>query len=82
MTTRRSGRIHKAASFDPIILLRIRRTSHGCWEREHKGLGIERDAVEKKRSKRIVKVQKESMADVAMTAEVEAKVLDERTRGK
>lgn len=45
-------------------------------------MGVDRDGVERKRSMRIVKVQKESMANVAMTAEVEAEVLDERTRGK
>ncbi|KAI6679805.1 hypothetical protein NL676_033686 [Syzygium grande] len=65
-----------------LVVLVLTCAVHSCWVREYEGLGAERDAVEKKRSMRIARVQEESMANAAKIAEVKAKELDERMRCK
>lgn len=46
---------------------------HSWWVREYEGLGMEKKAMEKKRSMRAAKVQVESMENAEKTAEVEGK---------
>ncbi|KAI6677511.1 hypothetical protein NL676_038307 [Syzygium grande] len=53
-----------------------------CWDREYRGLGVYKDAAEKKCSMRIVKVKEESTANMAKMADAEAKELDDRMRCK
>lgn len=65
-----------------LVVLALTCTVHSFWVREYEGLGAERDAVEKKRSMRIARVQEESMANAAKIVEVKAKELDERMRCK
>ncbi|KAK2631530.1 hypothetical protein EUGRSUZ_L02787 [Eucalyptus grandis] len=65
-----------------LVVLALTCAVHSCWVREYQGLGAERDAVEKKRSMRIARVQEESMANAAKIAEVKAKELDERMKSK
>ncbi|PSS02023.1 Protein doublesex like [Actinidia chinensis var. chinensis] len=55
---------------------------HSCWVREYEGLEAEREVSAKKRSRRIARVQEESMANAAKIAEVKAKELDERVKNK
>lgn len=50
--------------------------------REYEGLEAEREAMTKKRSRRIAKVQEESMENAAKIAEVKAKELDEKMKNK
>lgn len=55
---------------------------HSCLVREYEGLEADREALEKKRSMRISKVQEESMANAAKLAEVKSKELDEKVKSK
>ena len=57
---------------------------HSCWVREYEGLEAEREreVSVKKRSRRIVRVQEESMANAAKIAEVKAMKLDEKVKNK
>ena len=55
---------------------------HSCWVREYEGLEAEREVSAKKRSRRIARVQEESMANAAKIAEVKAKELDEKVKNK
>ncbi|CAL5328659.1 unnamed protein product [Camellia sinensis] len=55
---------------------------HSCWVREYKGLESEREAMERKRSRRMARVQEESMANVAKMAEMKGKELDEKVKNK
>ncbi|GFS33779.1 putative membrane lipoprotein [Actinidia rufa] len=58
------------------------RVVHSCWVREYEGLEAEREVSAKKRSRRIARVQEESMANAAKIAEVKAKELDEKVKNK
>ncbi|KAL6274329.1 hypothetical protein ACE6H2_025021 [Prunus campanulata] len=51
-----------------------------CWVREYEGLEAEREALTKKRSRRIPKVQEESIENAAKIVEVKAKDLDEKMK--
>ncbi|RVX05375.1 uncharacterized protein LOC100256155 [Vitis vinifera] len=53
-----------------------------CWVREYEGLEAEREAAARKRSRRIARVQEESMANAAKIAEVKAKEFDEKMKNK
>ncbi|KAI8017127.1 hypothetical protein LOK49_LG04G00105 [Camellia lanceoleosa] len=53
-----------------------------CWVREYEGLESEREAMERKRSRRMARVQEESMANVAKMAEMKGKELDEKVKNK
>lgn len=55
---------------------------HSCWVREYEGLEAEREAATRKRSRRIARVQEESMANAAKIAEVKAKEFDEKMKNK
>lgn len=55
---------------------------HSCWVREYAGLEAEKDAMDRKRSMRIAKVQEESMANAAKLAEIKSKELDEKMQNK
>ncbi|XP_059634737.1 uncharacterized protein LOC132277048 [Cornus florida] len=55
---------------------------HSCWVREYEGLEAEREVTAKKRSRRIARVQEESMANAAKIAEIKAKELDEKMKNK
>ncbi|GFS33768.1 putative membrane lipoprotein [Actinidia rufa] len=58
------------------------RERQSCWVREYEGLEAEREVSAKKRSRRIARVQEESMANAAKIAEVKAKELDEKVKNK
>ncbi|PON55587.1 hypothetical protein TorRG33x02_298800 [Trema orientale] len=53
-----------------------------CWVREYEGLEAEREAVAKKRSRRIAQVQEESMANAEKIKEIKAKELEEKMKSK
>lgn len=55
---------------------------HSCWLREYEGLEAEREAMARKRSRRIAKVQEESVANVAKISDVKAKELDDKMKSK
>ena len=55
---------------------------HSCWVSEYEGLEAEREATAKKRSRRIAKVQEESMANAEKIADIKAKELDEKMKNK
>lgn len=55
---------------------------HSCWVREYEGLEAEKEAMDRKRSMRIAKVQEESMANGAKLAETKSKELDEKMTSK
>ncbi|KAL3532691.1 hypothetical protein ACH5RR_006212 [Cinchona calisaya] len=55
---------------------------HSCLVREYEGLEADREAMARKRSMRIAKVQEESMADAAKLAEIKSKELDEKMKSK
>ncbi|XP_052182273.1 uncharacterized protein LOC127794967 [Diospyros lotus] len=55
---------------------------HSCWVREYEGLEAEREATARKRSRRMAKVQEESMENAAKIAEMKAKELDEKMKNK
>ncbi|KAI8019571.1 hypothetical protein LOK49_LG04G00116 [Camellia lanceoleosa] len=55
---------------------------HSCWVREYEGLESEREAMERKMSRRMARVQEESMANVAKMAEMKGKELDENMKNK
>lgn len=65
-----------------LVVLVLSCGVHCCWVREYEGLEAEREAAERKRSRRIAKVQEESMANAAKITEIKAKELDERMRSK
>lgn len=62
-----------------LMVLAVSCTVHHCWVKEYEGLEAEREATAKKRSRRLARVQEESMA---RTAEIKAKELDEKTKSK
>nr|DAD44260.1 TPA_asm: hypothetical protein HUJ06_002490 [Nelumbo nucifera] len=55
---------------------------HSCWVKEYEGLETEREATARKRSRRMARVQEESMANAAKIAEVRAKESDEKMKNK
>ncbi|OVA06829.1 hypothetical protein BVC80_1421g15 [Macleaya cordata] len=55
---------------------------HSCWVKEYEGLEAEREAIEKKRSWKIARVQEESIANATKIAEIKAKELDEKMKSK
>lgn len=55
---------------------------HSCWVREYEGLEADREAMDRKRSMRIAKVQEESMANAAKLGEIKSKEFDERMKSK
>ncbi|KAK6236560.1 hypothetical protein SCA6_011897 [Theobroma cacao] len=65
-----------------LVVLALTCTVHTCWVREYEGLEAEREATAKKRSRRIARVQEESMANAAKIAEIKAKEFDEKMKGK
>lgn len=65
-----------------LVVLVLSCAVHCCWVREYEGLEAEREAAERKRSRRIAKVQEESMANAAKITEIKAKELDEKMKSK
>lgn len=65
-----------------LVVLVLSCAVHSCWVREYEGLEAEREATARKRSKRIAKVQEESMVNAAKIAEVRANELDEKMKNK
>ncbi|KAH7852586.1 hypothetical protein Vadar_026755 [Vaccinium darrowii] len=55
---------------------------HSCSVREYEGLEAEREATEKKRSRRIARVQEECMVNSEKIAEMKAMELDEKMKSK
>ncbi|GMY36443.1 putative membrane lipoprotein [Fagus crenata] len=65
-----------------LVVLVLSCAVHSCWLREYEGLEAEREAMARKRSRRIAKVQEESMANAAKISDVKAKELDEKMKSK
>ncbi|KAK2974974.1 hypothetical protein RJ640_009133 [Escallonia rubra] len=55
---------------------------HSCWVREYEGIEAEREKTARRRSRRIARVQEESMANVAQISDSKAKELDEKMKTK
>jgi len=65
-----------------LVVLVLSCAVHSCWLREYEGLEAEREAMARKRSRRIAKVQEESMPNVAKISDVKAKELDDKMKSK
>ncbi|KAH7519295.1 hypothetical protein FEM48_Zijuj08G0020800 [Ziziphus jujuba var. spinosa] len=65
-----------------VVVLVLSCSVQHCWVKEYEGLEAEREATLKRRSRRISRVQEESMANAAKIAEIKAKELDEKMKGK
>ncbi|XVE97897.1 hypothetical protein REPUB_Repub03eG0058500 [Reevesia pubescens] len=65
-----------------LVVLALTCTVHNYWVREYEGLEAEREATAKKRSRRIARVQEESMANAAKIAEIKGKEFDEKMNSK
>lgn len=65
-----------------MVVLMLSCVVQSCWVREYEGLEAEREAMTKKRSRRIAKVQEESMENAAKIAEIKAKEFDEKMKNK
>ncbi|KAK3040356.1 hypothetical protein RJ639_026761 [Escallonia herrerae] len=55
---------------------------HSCWVREYEGIEAEMEKTARRRSRRIARVQEESMANVAKISDSKAKELDEKMKTK
>lgn len=55
---------------------------YSCWVKEYENLEAQREATAKKRSRKIARVQEESMANANKIAEIKAKELDEKVKSK
>ncbi|KAK2645234.1 hypothetical protein Ddye_020429 [Dipteronia dyeriana] len=53
-----------------------------CWLKEYEEIETEKETSEKKRSRRITRVQEESMANAVKIQEIKAKELDEKMKSK
>ncbi|XP_022728957.1 uncharacterized protein LOC111284539 [Durio zibethinus] len=65
-----------------LVVLVLTCTVHNFWVREYEGLEAEREATAKKRSRKVARVQEESMANAAKIAEIKAKEFDEKMKSK
>ncbi|KAJ4825235.1 hypothetical protein Tsubulata_035456 [Turnera subulata] len=55
---------------------------HSCWVREYEELEAEREASAKRRSRRIARVQEESIANATKIADAKSKEFDEKMKSK
>ncbi|ESR66035.1 hypothetical protein CICLE_v10009482mg [Citrus x clementina] len=65
-----------------LLVLILSCVIHSCWVRDYEEIEAEREAMAKKRSRKIAQVQEESMANAAKIAEVKAKEFDEKMKSK
>lgn len=65
-----------------LLVLILSCVIHSCWVRDYEEIEAEREAMAKKRSRKIAQVQEESMANAAKIAEVKAKEFDEKMKRK
>ncbi|XP_028751451.1 uncharacterized protein LOC114711249 [Neltuma alba] len=65
-----------------IVVLVLSCAVHNCWVKDYQELGAQNEASARKRSKRMARVQEESMANANKMAEVKAKELDEKMKSK
>ncbi|KAJ9168043.1 hypothetical protein P3X46_019617 [Hevea brasiliensis] len=65
-----------------VMVLALSCAVHNCWVRDYESLDAEREAAAKKRSRKIARVQEESMANAAKIAEIKAKEFDEKMKSK
>ncbi|XP_039057853.1 uncharacterized protein LOC120201278 [Hibiscus syriacus] len=63
-----------------LLVLALTCAVHHWWVREYEGLEAERESTAKKRSRRLQRVQEESMANAARIAEFKAKEFDEKMK--
>lgn len=71
-----------AMSSIQVVVLVLSCVIHSCWVRDYEEIEAQKEANAKKRSKRIARVQEESMANVEKIQEVKAKEFDEKMKGK
>ncbi|KAL8119900.1 uncharacterized protein LOC141724535 [Apium graveolens] len=55
---------------------------HSCWVREYEDIEAEKEALARKRSRRIARVQEESIANAAKICEIKDKEFDEKMKVK
>ncbi|KAJ0030275.1 hypothetical protein Pint_13498 [Pistacia integerrima] len=65
-----------------LLVLVLSCVIYSCWVREYEEIEAEREAMARKRSRRIAQVQEESMANATKIAETKAKELDEKMKSK
>lgn len=65
-----------------VVVLVLSCAVQHCWMKEYEGLEAEREAAVKKRSRRIARVQEESMANAVKIAEIKAKESDDKLKSK
>lgn len=65
-----------------LVVLVLTCTLQSCWVREYEGWEAEREGTARRRSRRMARVQEESMANAAKITEVRAKELDDKMKSK
>ncbi|KAJ8751037.1 hypothetical protein K2173_016218 [Erythroxylum novogranatense] len=65
-----------------LVVLVLTCAMHKSWMKEYEGLEAEREATSKKRSKKLARVQEESIANAAKIAEIKDKEFDEKMKNK
>ncbi|OIV99721.1 hypothetical protein TanjilG_26059 [Lupinus angustifolius] len=65
-----------------LMVLTLSCAVHSCWVKEYEDLEAQREVTAKKRSRRIARVQEESMANVNKNAEIKSKEFDEKVKSK
>lgn len=65
-----------------LLVLILSCVIHSCWVRDYEEIEAEREAMAKKRSRKIAQVQEESMANAAKIDEFKTKEFDEKMKSK
>lgn len=65
-----------------MVVLVLSCAVHSCLVKDYEGLEAEKEASAKKRSRRVARVQEESMANASKIAEVKDKEFDEKMNSK
>lgn len=65
-----------------FVVLMLSCAVHSCWVKDYEELEAEKEVIARKRSRKIAKVQEESMANATKIAEVKDKEFDEKMKSK
>lgn len=65
-----------------LLVLVLSCVIYSCWVKEYEEIEAEKEAIAQKRSRRIARVQEESMANAVKIQEIKAKELDEKMKSK
>lgn len=65
-----------------LVVLLLSCAVHSCWVKDYEELEAEKEASARKRSRRIARVQEESMANATKVADIKGKEFDEKVKSK